>query len=331
MIRFRGRSLDLRDGESVLECLERSGEQIPSSCRSGVCQSCLMQATSGDVPPESQKGLKPTLASRGYLLACACRPTTDLDLADGAPPEALSRVLETRRLGPDVFQVLLERPEGFSYDAGQFVQVVRPADALTRPYSLASLSSEPQLELHVAVRPGGNMSRWLSEASGERVRLRGPLGECSYRAPSLDASLLLIGTGTGLAPLLGVLRQALARGHRGPIALHHAAGSVEGLYQWGELCALADGHSNLELQGWVDGEPGARCPPAGARLRFGRIDRQLLQNYASIRHAEIYLCGNPTLVLNLKKYAYLQGASLDRIYSDPFVTAPTPAAALASA
>ena len=327
MIRFRGRSLDLYDGESVLECLERSGEQIPSSCRSGVCQSCLMQATSGDVPPESQKGLKPALASRGYLLACACRPTTDLELTHGAPPEALSRVLETRRLGPDVFQVLLERPEGFSYDAGQFVQVVRAADGLTRPYSLASLPSEPKLELHVAVRPAGDMSRWLTKASGEPVRLRGPLGECSYRAPSLDASLLLIGTGTGLAPLLGVLRQALARGHRGPIALHHGAASVEGLYQWGELCTLADRHPNLEIQGWVDSEPG----PPGPRLRFGRIDRQLLQNYPSIRHAEIYLCGNPALVLNLKKYAYLQGAALDRIYSDPFVTAPTPAAALASA
>lgn len=327
MIRFRGRSLDLRDGETVLECLERSGERIPSSCRSGVCQTCLMQATSGDVPPESQKGLKPTLASRGYLLACACRPTSDLELSDGMPSELSSRVLETRVLGPNVVQVQLERPEGFGYDAGQFVQVVRPMDGLTRPFSLASLPTEVELELHVAVRPGGNMSRWLAGARGEPVRLRGPLGECSHRAADLDAPLLLIGTGTGLAPLLGVLKQALARGHRGPIALHHGADSVEGLYQWHTLCELAERHANLELSGWVNAAP----PAAEARLRFGRIDRQVFQNYAPIRHAEIYLCGNPGLVANLKKYAYLQGASLDRIHSDPFVTAPVPAAELASA
>ncbi|HEU5073328.1 MAG TPA: 2Fe-2S iron-sulfur cluster binding domain-containing protein [Polyangiaceae bacterium] len=320
MIRFRGRSLELRDGESVLECLERSGEQIPSSCRSGVCQSCLMRATSGEVPPESQRGLKQTLVSHGYLLACACRPTSDLELTDGTPEECSSRVLETRRLAPGVVQVLIERPEAFEYDAGQFVHVVRPLDGLTRPYSLASLPSEQRLELHVAVRPGGAMSRWLSEATGEPVRLRGPLGECSYRARSLDAALLLIGTGTGLAPLLGVLRQALALGHRGPIELHHAASNVAGLYQWGSLCELADRHPNLELQGWVDGEAGADGP----RMRCGRIDRQLLQSYAPIQHAEIYLCGSPALVANLKKYAYLQGASLDRIHADPFVTAPAP-------
>lgn len=327
MIRFRGRSLELRDGESVLECLERSGERVPSSCRSGVCQSCLMQARAGDVPPESQKGLKPALASRGYLLACACRPTSDLDLSDGAGEEASSRVLETRVLGPGVVQVLLERPEAFEYEAGQFVNVVRPADGLTRPYSLASLPSEPLLELHVAVKPSGNMSRWLTAARGEPVRLRGPLGECSYRAPTLEAPLLLVGTGTGLAPLLGVLRQALERGHRGPIHVHHGSRSLEGLYRWDELCALAERHPNLELQGWVGEEPGTSKP----RVRFGRIDRQLLQQYAPVRSAEIYLCGNPTLVANLKKYAYLRGASLERIYADPFVSAPAPAPALATA
>ncbi len=327
MIRFRGRSLDLRDGESVLECLERSGEQVPSSCRSGVCQSCLMRATAGHVPPESQKGLKPTLVSRGYLLACACRPTSDLDLSDGAAEETSSRVLETRWLAPNVVQVLLERPEAFTYEAGQFVHVVRPADGLTRPYSLASLPSAPWLELHVAVKPAGNMSRWLSAACGESVRLRGPLGECSYHAASLELPLLLVGTGTGLAPLLGVLRQALAYGHRGPIALHHGARNLAGLYRWNELSELADLHPNLELQGWIDDEPGM----TGPRVRVGRIDRQPLQSYAPLRNAMIYLCGSPTLVANLKKHAYLQGASLDRIYADPFVTAPALAAALAIA
>lgn len=287
----------------------------------------MLQATSGDVPPESQKGLKSTLVSRGFLLACACRPTSDLELSDGTPNEVASRVLEIRALGPNVVQVQLQRPEGFSYDAGQFVHIVRPADGLTRPFSLASLPSEPRLELHVAVRPEGNMSRWLAGARGEPVRLRGPLGECSYRAAQRDAALLLIGTGTGLAPLLGVLKQALAAGHHGPIALHHGAESLEGLYQWGELCELAEQHANLELSGWV----GVAPPTPEPRLQVGRIDRQLLQNYAPIQHAEIYLCGNPALVANLKKYAYLQGASLDRIHSDPFVTAAPPVAALASA
>lgn len=323
MIRFRGRSLVLRDGESVLECLERSGEHIPSSCRSGVCQTCLMQATSGEIPPESQKGLKPSLASRGYLLACACRPNADLELASGGPPEYPSKVLACDELGPDVVRLLLERPPEFSYDAGQFVQLVRPDDGLVRPYSLASLPSESTLELHIAVRPHGNMSRWLADSVGEVVALRGPLGDCSYQCVDPGQPLLLAGTGTGLAPLFGVLKDAIVRGHHGPIVLHHGARTFEGLYHWSLLSELADAHDNLSLTGWIQ-EP---TPVSDPRLRMGRIDRTLVLQFEAIEKADIYLCGNPSLVAVLKKHAYLQGASLHRIHSDPFVTAPASGAA----
>lgn len=323
MIRFRGRSLELHDGETVLDCLERSGERVPSSCRSGVCQTCLMQATSGEIPAESQRGLKPSLANRGYLLACACRPTADLELASGGPPEYPSKVLACDELAPDVVRLFLERPPELSFEAGQFVQLVRPDDGLVRPYSLASLPSEPMLELHIAVRPRGNMSRWLADAVGEVVALRGPLGDCSYQCSDPGKPLLLVGTGTGLAPLLGVLKDALARGHHGPIAVHHGSRTFEGLYQWQLLTELDDAHENLNLTGWID-EPAAIADP---RLRMGRIERTVVTQFERIREADIYLCGNPALVAMLKKHAYLQGASLHRIHSDPFVTARAAGAA----
>jgi ferredoxin-NADP reductase len=53
------------------------------------------------------------------------------------------------------------------------------------------------------------------------------------------------------------------------------------------------------------------------------IDGQPFADRELVRNAEIYLCGNPELVQKLKKFAYLNGASLSRIHADPFVVAPT--------
>ncbi len=319
MIRYRGRDFHVRDGETVLDCLERSGEKIPSSCRSGVCQSCLLQARSGDVPPESQKGVKPALRKRGFFLACACRPHADLELANEQSEAFDSEVIESRELAPGVFRVLLHKPQGFEFEAGQFVQLVRPHDALTRPYSIASLPGEELLELHVAVHAKGRMSTWLCEAVGHSVRLRGPLGECCYQSEDPDRPILLIGTGTGLAPLLGVLRRALGSGHRGPIALVHGARDQRGLYSWNALLELAEGVPNLRVQGHVL-EP----PASGPHVQVGPIGPAILRSIPNLTASEIYLCGSPDVVQSLKKSAYLAGAALERIHSDPFVCGPSP-------
>ena len=57
-ITFKGKSFETLPNETVLECLERNGNQIANSCRLGICLSCVMKVTEGEVPAESQKGLK---------------------------------------------------------------------------------------------------------------------------------------------------------------------------------------------------------------------------------------------------------------------------------
>ncbi|MEZ4253740.1 MAG: 2Fe-2S iron-sulfur cluster binding domain-containing protein, partial [Polyangiales bacterium] len=83
-VRFRDKQVELRSGESVLEALEREGEVLPSSCRVGVCQSCLVQGTVKDgasIPSDAQEGLQESWKKQGLLLACVCRPTDDLEVA----------------------------------------------------------------------------------------------------------------------------------------------------------------------------------------------------------------------------------------------------------
>lgn len=333
---FEGRRFELEPGETVLEGIERNGSSLPAFCRRGICQACLIKARSGEVPAAAQRGLKDGLRGQALFLACLCLPAGDLELErHGSSAAFPTRVERVERLSEQVLRVLLTAPEGFSYRAGQFVQLAR-SDGLMRPYSIASLPGGP-LELHVELLPGGAMSRWLATATGEPLSLRGPFGECFYLPDELDRPLLLAGTGTGLAPLLGIARDAIASGHRGSIELHHGSRRRDGLYLWTELEALARDAPQLRLSGSVLDPAGVDAPhltaehpenaaranvaPGNAsdRVAVRRIDDALASADIPWALARVYLCGNHDLVRRLQKKAYLAGASLARIHADAFV------------
>ena len=72
--------------------------------------------------------------------------------------------------------------------------------------------------------PGGRMSTTLCDTApiGARFGVRGPFGDCTLRDGEQDRPLLLVGVGTGLAPMLGLARDAYARGWRAPVTLIQA-------------------------------------------------------------------------------------------------------------
>lgn len=314
---FEGQALELSPGETVLECLERHGHAVRSFCRAGVCQSCMLKARSGEVPPASQRELKPSLRVQRMFLSCVCRPDGDLEVERAeVAPQFSARVLRVEGLSRDVLRVMLSRPEGFEFQAGQFIQLERPSDALMRPYSLASLPTDATLELHVALLPAGRMSGWLANAEGASVTVRGPFGDCFYVENEPVRPLLLAGTGTGLAPLLGVLRAALRGGHRGPIHLYHGSPDASGLYLWRELQALEESAPALRVIGSV---LSAGESPLVTGVRAQALDQAVLGDLPNLMEHRVYLCGNPELVGRLKKRIYLAGTPLERIHADPFV------------
>jgi CDP-4-dehydro-6-deoxyglucose reductase, E3 len=314
LLAFEGKEYELAAGETVLECLERNGARVASLCRNGACQTCLMRAEDGTVPAAAQQGLKQTWRAQGWFLPCVCRPTTDLKLTrcDGAR-EYGARVTAVEQLAPRVLRVLLTRPPDLAYEAGQFIQLSRPADGLMRPYSLASTPDEEHLELHVALLADGRMSGWLANAVDEQVTLRGPYGECFYVREEASRPLLLAGTGTGLAPLYGVLRAALAAGHQAAVRLLHGASDRHGLYLWEPLRQLAERHPQLALAASVrDG-----ADHAGISNR--PLQELVADSGVPLADARIYLCGNPDFVRGMRKQLYLAGASLARIHADAFL------------
>ena len=306
-IRFEDQTIELLPDETVLEAIERAGSSLPSFCRRGVCQTWVVTATRGAVPAAAQKGLKDALRRQSLFLACVCRPSEDLDVERyGSSEKYPTRIARVERLSEGVLRVFVEAPPGLDYQAGQFIQLERASDGLTRPYSIASLPGAA-LELHVALLPGGAMSHWLRGAEGQPVLVQGPFGECFYFSDEPERPLCLAGTGTGLAPLLGVLRAALAARHRGPIRLYHGSLRREGLYLWDELEALARATPQRE---WDDQRRPIRVEP---------LDTALFADGALTGDERVYLCGDPELVRKLQKKVYLAGVPLARIHADAFV------------
>ncbi|HTV18317.1 MAG TPA: 2Fe-2S iron-sulfur cluster-binding protein [Polyangiaceae bacterium] len=333
-VHFAGTPYDLLPEETLLDGLARQGVKIPSFCRTGACQTCLVRATSGSPPRESLVGVADALVQRGCFLACQCVPEGPLEVEfSDAIGTFTTRVARVEGLSAQVMRVELEVPEGFEYRAGQFVQLEREG-GVTRPYSMASIPGSSRLEFHVQVHSGGVMSQWLRWAEKQPITLRGPFGECFYFETEPERPLLLAGTGTGLAPLLGVTRAALAAGHRGPIHLYHGSSTREGLYLFEALRALAASAPQLRVFGSVleAASGGGATQQRGAEkaadesrveLHHVPLDKLILADTLDFFQCRVYLCGDPELVQRLRKRIYLSGAPQGRIHCDPFVAPPS--------
>jgi CDP-4-dehydro-6-deoxyglucose reductase len=311
---YQGKRYMRDTDQTVLDCLISNGETIPNSCRSGVCCSCMMRSSSPDVPPSAQVGLKDTLKSQGYFLACLCKPECDFEICD--PDSALQTEAEVHQLdllNDEVIRLRLRVIPSFSFKAGQYISLMRN-DGLTRSYSIASLPESGYLELHVRVIPGGKMSGWIRHSLrvGDRLHVMGPSGHCHYVADKREQALLLAGTGTGLAPLYGILQDALRHGHSGPIWLFHGGRSPFSLYLQNELTNLSKEHPQFQFRPFVLSGGTEKIPEVP-------LEQYILKTVTHLKTSRIYLCGDPTLVNSLRKKLFLAGASNKEIYADAFL------------
>lgn len=316
-IRFDGRTYACGAQQSVLDVLTAHGASVPSSCRNGICQTCLLQAVDGVPPQQAQLGLKDTLKQQNYFLACACYPESDLSvtLPDQVHSRARAVVRSIDALNPDIVRVRLHCLVPFDYQAGQYINLFRDA-TLLRSYSLASVpASDADLHLHVRRLPHGRVSGWVHDELrvGDELDISTAMGACFYVPGNAEQGLLLIGTGSGLAPLYGILRDALQRGHRGPIKLYHGSRNVDELYLVDELRELAAQHDNFVYTPCVSG---AGVPPG---FTPGRATRAALADTPKLSGWRAYLCGHPDMVAATKKQVFLAGVSMRDIYADPFV------------
>ncbi|MCG6968643.1 MAG: oxygenase [Gammaproteobacteria bacterium] len=240
-------------------------------------------------------------------------------LPDAANFRFSTSVVSVDLLTSEIVRLRLARPSGFQYHPGQYITLYN-AEGTGRTYSLASTPVlDPFLELHIRLVPNGIVSSWVHKqlTVGDTVSISEAIGNCFYMADNPDQSLLLVGTGSGLAPLYGIVRDALHHAHQGIIKLYHGSGTMAGIYLQQELNQLAKNHNNVEYTACVSRISQATELDAG--VVHGRATAIALQHNPRMSGWRAYICGEPKMVNDTSRALFLAGVSLKDVYSDPFI------------
>lgn len=235
----------------------------------------------------------------------------------GYHPLRVKRIVQET---PDARSYVLDVPDelraAFAYTSGQFCtfRVQIGGDELYRSYSMSS-APEVDAELTVTVKqvPGGAVSNWLLDnvAEGDVLECNHPAGVFCLRAN--DQPVVALCGGSGITPVLGITKTALATTARS-VALLYANRSADSVIFDKELLRLADAHpGRLAVTHHLDAESGLLTAEAVAAF----VEPFPLD-------ADYYLCG-PTPFMDLVESTLLaRGVSTEHILLERFgVVAPT--------
>lgn len=278
---------------------------VPYGCRDGACGACKARVISGEVTLDSytENALSEDDRARGLTLLCRAHPTSDLELevnnvqrAGDIPIKKLPcRVQRLERLAPDVMLLEIKLPasEPFRFLAGQYVDFLL-AGGKRRSFSIANAPhAGGLLEFHIRLVPGGEFTTHVFEKMKEKdiLRLEGPLGGFFLREDD-TRPIILLGGGTGFAPLKSIVEHAIHIGFDRPITLYWGSRDRAGLY----LAELA--------ASWQSQLPGFKFVPVlsdspteeGWPGRRGLVHQAVLEDMADLSGYRVYACGAPIMI-----------------------------------
>lgn len=315
-VKYEKNNYSLHATETLLDGLLRHQVAYPHACKAGVCQSCLSELITGTPHPDWQIGLDTNLKVQNYFLACLCQPKEDLEfrLANLAKYSENVQILDLLFLNANVLRVRLSIKNATHFRPGQFIHLINPA-GVTRSYSIANRPHcDRFIELHIKLYAQGLMSQWLQHVSVDTtVKIVGPFGHCFYHNPTQQAfPIVLAGTGTGLAPLVGIALEALSQHHQGNIYLLHGGVTRADLYLDPFLQKLTRRYASFFYQTCTLEKSSSHAP-----LSLDQCLSVQLQGIASA--ARVFVCGPEDTTRRLKMKAFLAGTPSTSIYSDAFV------------
>jgi 3-ketosteroid 9alpha-monooxygenase subunit B len=225
-------------------------------------------------------------------------------------------VVETAEARSFVLDVPVELSDRFGYRAGQFLTVRVPGPDggfVARCYSLSSSPSSSQLTITVKRMPAGRGSNWLCDhvQVGTELQVLPPAGTFTARTP--DADFLLLAAGSGITPVMSLLRTALDDG-QGKVVLLYANRDRDSVIFAAELDRLAAAHPDrLTVLHWLETGDSPRGLPNALALQ------ELLAPHAD---HEVYVCGPEPFMVEAVQAVKLLGVPHGRIHVERFVSLP---------
>ncbi len=322
-----GHTFTVDAGESVLDAALRQGIILPYGCRNGACGSCMGSVIEGYVSYED--GNPPALddedAAAGKALFCQAHAESDLTIlvreVDAARDIEIKtlpcRVEKLEHLAHDVIRIYLKMPasERLQFLAGQYIDVLIK-DHEPRSFSIANAPHDDEfIELHIRYVEGGLFTDQVFHHMKEKtlLRVKGPLGTFFLREDS-DRPIILIGGGTGFAPLNGILEHAFEIGLERPIHLFWGVRARRDLYLDELPQQFVREHANFRYIP-VLSEP---LPEDDWDGETGFVSDAVVRVYPDLSGHDVYMSGPPVMVEAGHALFMQHGLDESRFFSDAF-------------
>lgn len=332
-------------GRPVLDSALEAGVRLPHNCRGGICGTCKATVLEGELDDADAARFALTDEERraGVRLLCQARPASAevrvrlhaplpaQPAAPMAPREVLCEAVASRPVTPSVREVALAVPASarFRYRAGMHVEFAVPGVEPARTYSMLDAPGAGGgppggvLRFLVVRQPGQGASAWIHDRlrPGGVLAVRGPFG--TFALPGgFDGPALGLAGGTGLAPVLAVLEEALAGGFDRPAMLVLSVRDRDEVLCMDSLARLAAAHPNFAYKITLTRE----APPPGTRYLAGRVPDILHRIHGGLETHAVLIAGSPGFADACAARARGAGAAAERIVVDSFLPAGAPAA-----
>jgi ferredoxin-NADP reductase len=233
----------------------------------------------------------------------------------------LGRVIEVFEETPTVRSIMLDVPGWPGHLAGQHVDVRLTAPdgyQAERSYSIASPPTpDGRIELTIENLPDGEVSSYLTSELrvDDQLELRGPIGGFFIWDEPLGGPLLLVAGGSGIVPLMAMLRHRQNIGSEAPARLLFSARSESDIIYRDELDRLASESGGPEVHYTL-----TRDQPSAWSGYARRIDSEILGEIAwpAEQHPLAYVCGPTPLVESVARSLVDLGHPGDRIRTERF-------------
>jgi CDP-4-dehydro-6-deoxyglucose reductase, E3 len=304
------------DSETILDAAKKENLHIDYSCkdgRCGVCSTKLISGTTEIIQPEMYKNV-----SNELILTCCRKATSNIEidsenlyqLKNITDKRSPSKIANIEFLSPEVVKLTLRFPPNTKLDflAGQYLSLIK--GDITRSYSIASKPNQENLILYIKKYKDGQMSDYIFNKAkiDDVLQVSLPKGTFFVRESSSKRNLVLMATGTGIAPFLGILDDYKS--------------TFENIYLfWGNrkiedfFVDLKEKYTHLNLNYYM----------VTSREKhdnfIGYIQDKLFQTNINIDESSFYACGSIDMINELKNSIKAKSnKSCLEFYSDAFIS-----------
>ncbi len=215
------------------------------------------------------------------------------------------------QLTTDMVELHFSKSKGFHFTAGQFVQIDVPAEPknVFRSYSLASTPADESIEFCVKYLENGKASNFFKSLEiGEEIRFRGPVGH--FVVDNDEEALTFIATGSGLAPIMGMIRDELEnKKSQKNIHLVFGVRYEQDVFWIDRLEKLASTFDNFTYKLSL-----SRAPSDWSGFS-GRVNEHIDED---VKGRGFYICGSGGMVKDVRTLLINRGVDLKNIHLEIF-------------